>query len=579
MNREEPAFRRLRSASKEAKNRRGAGPVHYAVDGIPGSPSWNPRAQAATVVCLLEAGADPKAVDAGGVTPLHRAGAKSLRRRGARAARGRSRCSVSQQEGNAGAAARGADDGPWRRRVAGSQSRAGGNPSPARWGWRDSVEPAGSAEAGVVGGVLDGAGVLGGAERREGVEHDGQLVGGAGADALFVGTGVRAVDDAGGVVREAPDADPLARGEVAARVEDDLVAVDRRMRVGAGDRLRVEVERAWDEATDERAARGEGAVHRRRQVGEADPRAEVQDRKDPGVDGAVPADHVERRVRQPEAVKGAAALDHQLAQPLVARAGEERAAKVSVAVRRVHPQLADLVAPLFEEAKAGGAFDRQPVLRLLVRDEAVGEPFGDEEVVVRPEGEIAEGRAQEAAAGEDEVEIVAVAVREIDRVGLVGVEDGEDDVVVEQQRHPGVDGGASPSPQLLREIVPARQRVRLVVGVGGDLPAVYSGDGHARVRALEVVHDGERPIEPAAREALLVPQPAAAVAQRRVRLVGNHAGHHAIEHRASFCLFAYLARACSRSIASNRARKFPAPNPLSPLRWMISKKNGPASGS
>ena len=39
----------------------------------PRSPSWNPRAQAATVTCLLEAGADPNAVDAGGVTPLHRA--------------------------------------------------------------------------------------------------------------------------------------------------------------------------------------------------------------------------------------------------------------------------------------------------------------------------------------------------------------------------------------------------------------------------------------------------------------------------------------------------------------------------
>jgi hypothetical protein len=60
-------------ADVNARNRRGAGPLHYAVDGIPGAPHWNPRAQAATVVCLLEAGADPNAVDAGGVTPLHRA--------------------------------------------------------------------------------------------------------------------------------------------------------------------------------------------------------------------------------------------------------------------------------------------------------------------------------------------------------------------------------------------------------------------------------------------------------------------------------------------------------------------------
>ncbi len=39
------------------------------------------------------------------------------------------------------------------------------------------------------------------------------------------------------------------------------------------------------------------------------------------------------------------------------------------------------------------------------------------------------------------------------------------------------------------------------------------------------------------------------------------------------------ARSCSRSIDSKSARKFPAPKPGSPLRWMISKKNGPASGS
>ena len=159
-------------------------------------------------------------------------------------------------------------------------------------------------------------------------------------------------------------------------------------------------------------------------------------------------------------MEGAAALDHQIAQPFVARAGEERAAEVALAVRRVHPQLADLVAPLFEQAEAGGAFDRQPVLRLFVGDEAVGEPLGDDDVVVRREGEIAQRRAQQAAAREDEVEIVAVAVREVDRVGLVGVEDGEDDVVVEQQRHARVDGGASPSRQLLRAVVPAGQRVR-----------------------------------------------------------------------------------------------------------------------
>jgi ankyrin repeat protein len=56
-----------------APNRRGAQPLHYAADGLPGSANWNPEAQVATVVCLIEAGADPNAVDKSGVAPLHRA--------------------------------------------------------------------------------------------------------------------------------------------------------------------------------------------------------------------------------------------------------------------------------------------------------------------------------------------------------------------------------------------------------------------------------------------------------------------------------------------------------------------------
>jgi hypothetical protein len=56
-----------------AANRRGAQPLHYAVDGIPGSARWNPAAQRDTVLCLVELGADPNARDRNGTTPLHRA--------------------------------------------------------------------------------------------------------------------------------------------------------------------------------------------------------------------------------------------------------------------------------------------------------------------------------------------------------------------------------------------------------------------------------------------------------------------------------------------------------------------------
>lgn len=60
-------------ADVRARNRRGAEPLHYVADGGPGSRSWNPAAQAATVTCLIQAGADPNTVDKSGVSPLHRA--------------------------------------------------------------------------------------------------------------------------------------------------------------------------------------------------------------------------------------------------------------------------------------------------------------------------------------------------------------------------------------------------------------------------------------------------------------------------------------------------------------------------
>lgn len=60
-------------ADVNARNRRGAQPLHYASDGVPGSPAWKPTAQAQTVRSLIDAGADPNAADKSGVTPLHRA--------------------------------------------------------------------------------------------------------------------------------------------------------------------------------------------------------------------------------------------------------------------------------------------------------------------------------------------------------------------------------------------------------------------------------------------------------------------------------------------------------------------------
>jgi hypothetical protein len=60
-------------ADVRTRNRRGAEPLHYAADGAPGAPTWNPDAQAKTIAILIAAGADPNAVDNSGVMPLHRA--------------------------------------------------------------------------------------------------------------------------------------------------------------------------------------------------------------------------------------------------------------------------------------------------------------------------------------------------------------------------------------------------------------------------------------------------------------------------------------------------------------------------
>jgi hypothetical protein len=60
-------------ADVAAANRRGGQPLHYAVDGGPNRPGWDPAAQSDTIGRLLDAGADPNATDKGGSTPLHRA--------------------------------------------------------------------------------------------------------------------------------------------------------------------------------------------------------------------------------------------------------------------------------------------------------------------------------------------------------------------------------------------------------------------------------------------------------------------------------------------------------------------------
>jgi len=57
-------------ATVRARNRRGAEPLHYAANG---GPSSDASAQRALITFLIDAGADPNALDKSGVSPLHRA--------------------------------------------------------------------------------------------------------------------------------------------------------------------------------------------------------------------------------------------------------------------------------------------------------------------------------------------------------------------------------------------------------------------------------------------------------------------------------------------------------------------------
>src|SRR5262249_49953133 len=150
-----------------------------------------------------------------------------------------------------------------------------------------------------------------------------------------------------------------------------------------------------------------------------------------------------------------------------------------------------------------------------------------------------------------------------------GPRDGQDHVVVEEERDATVDGGAAASGHAVGAEVALGERAGR--RGGGRRPAVLRRRDVLQVRPAQGVKEGVGAVEAVAGEGLLVAEPPLAVAERDVVLARHVTDDDPVEHQALplFC--------CSRSMLSKSARKLPAPKPLSPLRWMISKKNGPAA--
>ena len=123
-------------ADPRARNRHGAEPLHYAADGAPGLPGWDPGAQAAAIACLIAAGADPNAADKRAVTPLHRAvRTRSAAAVGALLEGGADPDRRNRKRFDAAGACR-LDDRPQRQRPGRGPGGAAGDRRPARAPWR-----------------------------------------------------------------------------------------------------------------------------------------------------------------------------------------------------------------------------------------------------------------------------------------------------------------------------------------------------------------------------------------------------------------------------------------------------------
>src|SRR5690606_32660896 len=82
-----------------------------------------------------------------------------------------------------------------------------------------------------------------------------------------------------------------------------------------------------------------------------------------------------------------------------------------------------------------------------------------------------------------------------------------------------------------------------------------------------VIEDRVGAIEARARDALFVAEASSGSPELRVGFPRKLPLRSALQHQRAPSLDLWRLPSCSRSMLSNKARKFPAPKPVSPLRW------------
>src|SRR6185312_7957913 len=156
---------------------------------------------------------------------------------------------------------------------------------------------------------------------------------------------------------------------------------------------------------------------------------------------------------------------------------------------------------------------------------------------------------------------LGVAVEELVRPG--GAHEAQGHVGVEQQWL-AVEGGAGGGWQLGGlEVAMAERRL----GVGDQRNVAQMADGLHPRRRVEVVEQGRGADKAVVADQFLRVQRPVLLAEDAVPLGGQRAQAVVKRH------YKFPRTACSRSMASNRARKLPLPKPRLPWRSMISKNS------